>query len=251
MDQVEQLIKEKNLLSHRNKEILIITTPQNAGRKFAKELLYRLVDSKTLLLLSGGKTPKDLFSEFASEEELRPGAVGQIDERYGEPYHESSNQKMMEGTGILRYLQMRDIPFYPILNGESREDTAMQYDATIRDLYSVYQRSIGILGIGADGHTAGIPVSQSVWEEFAIATRGRTEYIIDYDDHGVFYNERVTMTFAGLSMLDLLVVLVFGDDKMDALHQVFEEGSESDIPARFYTRPDIVRKTLIITDQQI
>lgn len=251
MDKADQLIKEKNLLSHHNQGIIIITTPQDTGRKFVKELLYRLVDSKTFLLLSGGKTPKELYSEYAHEEKLRPGAVGQIDERYGEPFHENANQKMMEGTGILRYLQMRDIPFYPILKGESREDTAMQYDATLRDLFSVYQRSIGILGVGADGHTAGIPASQKVWEEFSIANRGRTEYVIDYDDHGVFYNERVTMTFAGLSMLDLLIVLVFGDDKKKALNLMLEEGSEDEIPARFYTRPDIAKKTLIITDQRI
>jgi 6-phosphogluconolactonase/glucosamine-6-phosphate isomerase/deaminase len=251
MDHVKQLLLERNLLSHHNRGILIVNSSPTDAVSFVKELFYRSVDGKTLLLLSGGKTPKDLYAEFTGDEKLLPGAVGQIDERYGAPHHENSNQKMMEGTGFLRYLQMRDIPFYPILKGESQKDTAMRYDATLRDLYSVYHRSIGIMGIGADGHTAGIPASKSVWKEFAIANRGRTEYVIDYDDHGVFYNERVTMTFAGLSMLDLLVALVFGDDKRIALNLMLEEGEEDEIPARFYTRPDIAKKTLIITDQQI
>ena len=50
-------------------------------------------------------------------------------------------------------------------------------------------------------------------------------------------------------MLDFLLVLVFGKDKREALRLVFKDGSEDDIPGRFYKRPEIAKKTLIITDQ--
>jgi len=65
------------------------------------------------------------------------------------------------------------------------------------------------------------------------------------------FKERITMTFLGLSMLDILIVLVFGNEKQNALKLLFSEGSEEEIPSRFYQRPDIAKKTLLITDQQL
>lgn len=251
MDQVEKLIQERNLLSHRDQGILIVKAPQHSGTDVAKEILYRNVDNKTLLLLSGGRTPKELYTFFAKEEQLQSGAVGQIDERFGMPMHENSNQKMIGETGLLRYLQMRDIPFHPILKGRDRNMTAEEYDSVLRDLFSVYQRSIGLLGIGADGHTAGIPANSKIWKEFSLAQKEKTEYVLEYDDHGALYNERVTMSFLGLSMLDLLIVMVFGNDKKEALQQMMTKGGEDDTPARFYTRDNIAKKTVIITDQTI
>lgn len=251
MDEVKNVIREQNLLSHLNQEILIVTSSQEKGTACVKEILNRIVDHTTLLLLSGGSTPKKLYTNFAKEESLHPGAVGQIDERFGQPFHESSNQKMIRDTGILRYFQMLGIQFYPILKGVSRQDTALQYDSTLRDLFSIYQKSIGLLGLGADGHTAGISSlnlksrtkNQELYTTF--------DYVTAYEDTGGPYKERVTMTFAGLSMLDLLVILVFGDDKKEALKKMFADGSEDEIPARFYKRPEIAKKTILITDQQI
>src|SRR4051794_9766788 len=100
MDEIKSVIREQNLLSHLNEEIRIVTASQEKGTAFVKELVYRIVNQKTLLLLSGGSTPKKLYSELSQEESLRPGAAGQIDERYGQPFHENSNQKMIDGTGL-------------------------------------------------------------------------------------------------------------------------------------------------------
>jgi len=40
------------------------------------------------LYLSGGSTPKELYKRFATAEQITPGAVGMVDERYGEKFHE-------------------------------------------------------------------------------------------------------------------------------------------------------------------
>ena len=37
---------------------------------------------------------------------------------------------------------------------------------------------------------------------------------------------------------------VFGEDKKDALQKVFQEGSEEEIPGRFFKRPEIAKRTL-------
>lgn len=256
MDHVLQLLKERNLLSHNNQGIRVITASQKEGMDFTKELLLRIVDTRTMLLLSGGRTPKELYGEIAKEEVLIPGAVGLIDERYDiNPLHKNSNQRMLQDVGILRYLQMRGIPFHSILKGEEREKTASEYDKTLRELFSLYQKTIGILGIGLDGHTAGIPAKSSKLKVESIKSDLGYDFVTQYDDGRSIasggYGERVTMTFLGLSMLDMHIVLVFGDDKKEALDEMFDGSSESEIPSRFYKRPEIAKKTILITDQHI
>ena len=113
----------------------------------------------------------------------------------------------------------------------------------MRWLQAIFPKHVGILGIGADGHTAGLPVGKRVDENHELVT--------EYDDGGGEYGERVTMTFLGLSMQDALLVLVFGEEKMKALELVFGEGKEEDVPGRFFKRPEIAERTLLITDQEM
>jgi 6-phosphogluconolactonase/glucosamine-6-phosphate isomerase/deaminase len=183
---------------------------------------------------------------------------------------------MMRDAGLLRYLEMRDIRFYPILNhhsgkssgasrnqssergdsGQSQNDVERRvftesYDKTLRELFSLYRQTVGILGVGLDGHTAGLPAQNSKSKIQKSNLYDTFDYVTEYNDEGGFYGERVTMTFTGLSMLDLLIVLVFGDDKKMALDLLFEDGKEENIPSRFFKRPEIAKKTIIITDQNV
>lgn len=250
LEKINQIVQKHNIFSHQNAGIFVASVKdQQQGFQFAKEVLYELSDSKTIVYLSGGRTPKDLYSEFAREEQLLAGAVGQIDERYGVPLHDTSNQKMMQEAGLLRYLQMRDIRFYPILQGKSREEAAGEYDKTVRELNTIYQQSIGILGVGMDGHTAGIAGNRKDFQNPMFDESQRHVCVSHFNDEKGMYKERISMTFLGLSMLDVLIVLVFGDDKKEAVTMMFADGKEEDIPSRFYKRPEIAAKTLLVTDQ--
>lgn len=251
MDHIEKLLKERNLHSHLNEGILLVTTSQKEGTEFVKELLYRIINQQSLLLLSGGSTPKKLYEELAKEERVIPGGVLQIDERFGAPLHKNSNQKMMEESGILRYFQMRDISFYKMLTGVDRIEAALRYDATYHDLLSIYQKAVGVLGIGSDGHTAGIAGNRADFKNPLFEVGRKDDFVSEFDDLKGSFKERVTLTFTGLSMLDLFIVMVFGDDKKEALKLLFEEGSEEEIPAKFYKRPEIAKKTVLITDQRL
>ncbi len=249
-EQIEELFKKKNIFSHKNQGITVAKVPDAAaGVDLTAEILYLVIDRKTVLYLSGGSTPKALYEKLAMEEALAPGAVGQVDERYGEPMHPTSNHLMIKGTGFTRYLEIKDTPFYPILQGKERVETADAYDQKIRELNAVFQKSVAIMGIGEDGHTSGIPAQNF---QFPISNFQLDNHslVTDYDDGGRVYGERVTTTFLGLEMLDLMIILVFGEDKQKALDLMFGDGSELEIPARFYKRPDIAKKTLLITDQQ-
>lgn len=249
-DQVTTILKQQHILFHQNAGVTIATVENtNEGFHLVKTLLYTVIDPKTVLYLSGGSTPKVLYEQFAKDEKLVPGAVGMVDERFGKKLHEKSNEKMFGETGFLRYLQMRDIPFYPMLTDTSREQTADAYDQKLRELNATYHQSVAILGIGTDGHTSSMAPNRPDFTNLMFAEKYKV--VSDFDDPRSFYGERVGMTFVGLAMIDLLVVLVFGPDKKEPLKSLFAEGKEEEIPARFFKRTEIAKKTLFITDQRI
>lgn len=281
LDQIRQIILQENCILRESTQIRTVTVPSvNIGIDLTKKLLGEILSRKSALYLSGGRTPKELYGELAREEKITPGIVGLVDERYGVPFHENSNELMLRESGILRYFQMRDIPFVPILSsrhsGEERNDDSRiemnrswisqddkkrailteQYDQKLRELFATYQKHIAILGIGTDGHTAGIPADPAVWEEYHIAGRSKTEMVIDFDDQGPsagsgFYGQRITMSYLALSMMDVLLVLVFGKDKKRPLEWMMADGPEEEVPSRFFKRSDIAPKTLLITDQEL
>lgn len=253
MIDLDSYLKKYSIRHHKNTDITIATVADaDAGVLFAKKFLYESVTNKTAVYLSGGKTPKRLYEELADEESIKPGAVGMVDERYGKKFHGNSNEKMFRETGLLRYLEILDIPFYPILQNElSREETAELYDEKVRHVNATFPQSIAILGIGTDGHTSSIAPNRTDFKNPMFSTEENHLFVSSFNDPKSFYGERVGMTFLGLSMMDILVVMVFGIDKDIALQAMFTEGSEEEIPARFFKRPEIANKTLFITDQRV
>lgn len=223
-----------------------------SGVSLANKILSELVSSRTTLYLSGGRTPKALYESLAHEETIRPGSVAMVDERYGKKFHGNSNEKMFRETGFPRYLEMINIPFFPILQNEaSRDETAEIYDEKVRHLNATFPESVAILGIGADGHTSSIAPNRKDFKNPIFDPEQNHLMVSSFNDPKSFYGERVGMTFLGLSMIDLNIVLIFGQDKKDAMEAVFDDGKEEDIPARFFKRPEIANKTLFITDQNV
>jgi 6-phosphogluconolactonase/glucosamine-6-phosphate isomerase/deaminase len=236
------IVKDKERNTFQKEELIVSVVPTvTKGFTLAKELLYTLVDSHTVLYLSGGKT-----------EVIKPGVVGLVDERYGGPLHPSSNERMLKDTGFLRYLELLGIPFYPMLHTDkSREEIAELYDQKFREFNTTYHKSIATLGIGVDGHTAGIAGNRKDFHNPMFDLSQKDTLVSEYDDPVGLFKERVSMTFLGLSMMDVLVVLVFGEDKKSALIDMFSDGSEEEVPARFLRRSSIAKKTVLITDQNI
>ncbi len=262
VSEVKNILLTHNIQTVDREGITVCRVPlMYEGFKIAKEILIPLADRKSVLYLSGGRTPKDLYENLAIDKKLFPGALALIDERYGSKFHNTSNEKMIRDTGLLPMLTEKGVPFYPILLEEQQDlaGTAKNYDMTLRYLFAGFPKSIGILGIGLDGHTAGIAGNRK--ESQASTIEAFQNPLFTSNDPGALvgafsdlkgpFKERITMTFMGLSMLDLFVVLVFGEDKKFALEQVFQDGPEEEVPGRFFKRPEIARRTIIITDQKI
>ncbi len=232
---------------------IITVEDQEAGFEAAKKNLYERCDRQSILFLSGGRTPKDLYQQLSQEHQLEAGAVGLVDERYGEKFWENSNEKMIQESGLLSYLDSKNIPFYPILqDGMSRVETAEHFDQELRSLlFSAFPKSIAILGVGLDGHTAGIAGTREGFKNPMFFHDQKDLLAATFNDQKGMFKERITMTFNALSLMDILLVLVFGDDKKKALQLMFSQGSEEEVPSRFLMRPDMAKKVILITDQKV
>ena len=140
------ILSDNNALSHIEQGIMFCRVPtMYEGFRFAREILSATIDRRTVLYLSGGRTPKDLYKNLANDRKIVPGAIALIDERYGSRFHNNSNEKMIKESGFLPYSEEHNIPFYPILQEPQLdlETTADNYDMTVRYLFSGFPKVLG------------------------------------------------------------------------------------------------------------
>ncbi|MDE2025761.1 MAG: 6-phosphogluconolactonase [Patescibacteria group bacterium] len=231
---------------------VIIVKNQKQGIERAKEELYTQVDNKTVLFLSGGSTPRPLYEMLAQEKIIKPAAVALVDERFGDPLHQNSNERMIADTGFLGYLRTQKIPVNLILQkGKTPQEVASDYDETVRNLFFHFPKSIGIVGIGKDGHTSSVIPNRKDFHNPMFDGSQKHLFVSQFTDNISEYGTRVGLTFSGLALLDKFVILSFGKEKQKALKKMFERGSFEEIPARFYNSEEIGRKTLLLTDQRV
>ena len=211
------------------------------GNKKAHNILKKLVDSKTLLALSGG-TSVDYSLMIATTEdtEILPGAICVVDERYGKPFHKNSNELLMKNQGVKDFAYRFCIESHKILKGRDFLETAKVYEKEIKDLFKKFKKKVGVMGIGTNFHTAGIfPNSLAAHSPGYVA--GET-----VDDK---FPDRVTLTLKALGEFTNFVILAFGKEKKEALKKVLDEKENNmqKYPAIFYRKSKI--KSYLITDQ--
>ena len=168
-------------------------------------------------LLSGGSTPRATYKLLAERDldwdcaELFFG-----DERFVPPDHPDSNYRMVResllSTGKVNPRKLLAIP-----TDGTPESAADRYDETLRQQYgaSTLERGVPLfhltlLGLGDDGHTASLLPGQPVLQErvrwVAAVPQGRSE-------------PRITVTYPALQSSELMLFLVAGAAKRDALAQ--------------------------------
>lgn len=240
-----------------------IVNNEAEGTILAIDILYRECDPNTVLFLSGGKTPKALYETLAKEQKLKVGAVAMVDDRFGLPMHLISNERSVAETGLFQYLRSKDVPvslaLRPFL---SREKTALEYEKIVRGLLKRFPKRIAILGLGVDGHTAGIAPNRPDFKNPLFDPDRQELLVSEFADPKPMspqgspvppygFGERVTLTLNGLSQMDLLLLMVFGQDKKPGLDLVLQRGKIEDAPVRFLMTEKMAGKTILITDQKV
>jgi len=186
----------------------------------------RLAAKQTVLWLLSGGSAISVAVEAASHviSDTSKLTVGLIDERYGPPAHSDSNWYQLESAGF----KVTGAKMKPMITGLDVEQTADSYNHFIKSAAN-YDYRIGLLGIGTDGHIAGIlPGSPAlVSSKFVDFYQGP-----DY--------QRVTLTAKGLDRLDKVVVYAAGDGKKTALENLVRNLEPSQQPAQLLKRLDDV-----------
>lgn len=188
---------------------------------------------KCLLLLSGGSAV-NIYQKLAKYIDLLQVrsdnlAVGQVDERFrpgfqysgflpSETQSSAINSINIEKTGLIEVLKAKNIPFYKIPQAGTFREAAFNYDKLLTKLFKVYDYRMSVLGIGQDGHTAGLLRSyKNEWD--------KDRLVAGFENRGEF-KERITITPKAFRLLDYALVAVSGIDKKDTLERILRNESE-------------------------
>jgi 6-phosphogluconolactonase len=172
------------------------------------------------VVLTGGRTPERAY-ELAAQ--LRPdwsdSEVWWSDERCVPPDDERSNYGMTK-RALLDRLATPPRAVHRIRGEEGAERAATAYDQELRGV----TLELVLLGIGADGHVASLfPHAPTLRERErrAVPAEARLEPFVD----------RVTMTIPVLESAPLVVFLVAGAEKAEAVARAFAGPPDEGTPA--------------------
>ncbi len=199
-----EVVKDAGALAARAAEII-------AGRVKAAKSPYRIV-------LSGGSTPRATYQRLAERKDLDWSCAELFfgDERFVPPDHPDSNYRMVRESllagGTVMPRKLLAIP-----TDGTPQSAADRYDEILRQQYGAGSLEPGVplfhltlLGLGGDGHTASLLPGQPVLNErarwAAVVPEGRE-------------NQRITLTYPALNSSALILFLVSGAAKRDALAQ--------------------------------
>jgi 6-phosphogluconolactonase len=186
--------------------------------------------------LSGGSTPKGIYSLLAQEEKYRNAVdwtkVGFFwgDERHVPPDHPDSNFRMANET-MLSKLPIDAAKQVFRIKSEMTDaaEAADDYEAILRRELSATggwpEFDLMMLGMGAEGHTLSLfPGTKALQEK----TRWVTSNWV-----GKLYTDRITMTAPLANNAGTVEFLIRGTDKQAALKAVLEGPDEPDqLPAQ-------------------
>jgi len=188
------------------------------------ELGRMLLEGQVLLLLSGGSAT-NVYRELATKLKLKldPGdlVVGLVDERYEiDPLHDDANDKSIRETGLISHLEELGAIYAPILHGLPITEEVAQYEYQLkRYIFHENRQILAILGLGNDGHTAGIlpEENEQTFKEHFMSSNLVTGYL-----NSGPYPERITLSIYGLKQIQTAIILIADQSKSEVLARVLD-----------------------------
>jgi 6-phosphogluconolactonase len=207
-------------------DLRVFANVHELSRRAAQAAVRTINDSvrasaRCSVVLSGGSTPRMLYSLLASEfRDQIPWAQTHIfwgDERYVSPHDPESNYRMAKET-LLDHVPCPPRNIHPMpTDFPSSDDAARDYEKTLRNYFGIEWPSFDLvfLGLGDEGHTASLfPGSPALGE--------RTRWVVAVNapaDPPL----RLTLTLPALTRARNTYVLVTGSKKASALRHVLAD----------------------------
>ncbi len=213
-------------------EIYIFNSLEKVSHALAEMIMKISNDAvmkngKFSLVLSGGRTPRRLYSLLASEyaDKIVWEAVHLFwgDERCVARDHPDSNYAMASQTLISKI----QIPAQNIHRIHTElhppEKAAESYEEMLREFFNNPEDKISsafdviLLGVGPDGHTASLFPQSPVLEE-------KSRWVAAVDAPASFSTrQRITMTFPLMNRSRAAIFLVSGAEKSTVVEMILEE----------------------------
>ena len=176
-------------------------------------------DKKVLWLLCGGSNipvavkAMDSVKKAVDKVFWANLTVAQTDERYGAVGHKDSNWQQMKDAG----LDLLGVIALPMIIGKSLDATVVEYTDKMRKAFSDTLDHggiiVGLFGIGADGHIAGILPGSPAVSDAKLVCGYRADPFT-----------RITLTPAVLKKVSVAYAFAFGNAKKAALEKL-EKGT--------------------------
>jgi 6-phosphogluconolactonase/glucosamine-6-phosphate isomerase/deaminase len=181
---------------------------QTVADILAQSIASRLNSRQSVLWLVSGGSAIEVAIEAAKQlggVDLSRLSVSLVDERFGPPGHKDSNWTQLMRQGF----ELEGAKLSPILNGSDLSQTTEDFDRFIKAAANSARYKISLLGLGADGHTAGIlPNSLALDSKQPVVSYTGPDY------------QRITLSPVGLGLMDEAVVFAQGESKAKALHDL-------------------------------
>ena len=199
----------------------------------SKKIGNEIKSGKQVLWLIGGGSSIDIAA--AARRGLPSDALNKLevsltDERFGPRSHSNSNWQALIDAGF----EIRGLQATEIIKDQDLAAETLDFDRFLKAALEKCDFTIGLIGIGADSHIAGIkPGSLAVKShELAIGYRA--------DDF-----ERITMTFEAIKKLDLCVAYLKEKDKKQVIQSFKYEYPLDSRPSQILKQ---VKKAIIFVD---
>jgi 6-phosphogluconolactonase/glucosamine-6-phosphate isomerase/deaminase len=187
------------------------TSAGDSANFLADSLLKQLnVNKKVLFFVTGGSSIAVALkvAEILKGQSFPNLTVMLTDERFGVLNHTDSNWQQLIQKGF----EISGAKIIPVLNNTDKENTIKIFNENLEREFDSAQYKIGLFGVGADGHTAGIlPYSVAV-SCHDLACGYETQLF-----------SRITITFETIEKLDEAVVFMQGENKKEVLKNLRED----------------------------
>ncbi len=217
-------------------DIKTTTEAQTAAEFIADRILRQLeLGRNVLFFVTGGSSIAVgvKTADLLRKHQHQNLTVMLTDERHGEIGHADSNWQQLMDKGF-------DLPqakLIPILTGDNLDLTTEKFNENLAYEFNVAEYTIGLFGVGKDGHTAGIlPDSPAVQSQDLACGYSTPTF------------SRITITPELIEKLDEAVVFMQGEEKWSVLKDLEENINIKKQPAQIFKKNP---KLTIFTDFKI